>query len=425
MRIKIRQLTLIAMGIVFALASHTPTTYALETEQDFLLNAINNYDRRTTTCTTPASSTTALSGSENLEKIYNYFRAKGLSDVQSAGIVGNISVESGGFPGQVQGKGIGKDQSQNPADAGAGGWGIIQWTPGTKINGLMKEAGITAPVYELTSQLDLLWAHMQNNPPITKGSFDIPEYKKITDIKEAVNYFEDKIEGAGKPNYTERYTRANLALDTYAGGSPTDTNTATSASTSTSPVDCENSSASAGLTSGGMSLQQAKSFMNEYKNLAIKYAGRRGLFTIPGENVKVYGSGCTGSGLANCSTFSEYFVGKYTTGTQAFPNGKDMVRELLATNSGFKDGKNIPKTYAVFSRQSRGGGSGHTGVVLGINKDSGKMIIGEASCNAGIAGIVAKEVSIKDFTEQKYQGGYDYSYAYTDGILKNSGGLST
>lgn len=420
MRVILRRAVIITASVLFTATSSSPSLYALEGEKDFLLNNITNYDTRTITCDTQASNTT-LSGGENLEKIYNYFIAKGLSDIQSAGIVGNISVESGGYPGQVQGRGIGKEQSTNPSDAGSGGWGIIQWTPGSKIVGLMKEAGITTPVYELSSQLDLLWAHMQNNPPITKGSFSVTDYKKITDVKEAVNYFEDKIEGAGKPNYTERYTRANLALDTYSSGESStsdNSNIVTPISNNSSPVDCEASS-STGLTSGGMSLQQAKSFMKEYKDLAVKYASRRGVFTIPEHDVKVYGSGCTGSGLANCSTFSEYFVGKYTTGKQAFPNGKDMVRELLATNSGFKSGGKTPKTYAVFSRQSGGSGAGHTGVVLGINEGTGKMIIGEANCGSGIAGISAKEVSISSFSTS------DYSYAYTDGILKDSGGLST
>lgn len=170
-------------------------------------------------CRDPNASSTSLTGNKNDEKVFNYFVSKGLSDVQAAGVAGNIAIESGFDPERIQGKAIGEG-SKDPNDAGSSGWGLIQWTPGSKVIPAAKAAGLgDRPIHELATQLDLIWGHMQNKPPITKGSFSIPEYKKITDIEKAVFYFEDKIEGAGKPNYPDRYTAARLVLDKYGGES--------------------------------------------------------------------------------------------------------------------------------------------------------------------------------------------------------------
>lgn len=168
-------------------------------------------------CTCPASDTLSssgmLRGKDNLEKIYNYFIDKGFSDVGAAGIVGNISQESGGDPTIVQGGGHSKDPTSIKS-----GWGIIQWTPGSKVIAIAKEAGAEGPIFELSTQLDIVWGHFQNKPPITKGSFSIEEYKAITDYRAATNYFEDKIEGASNPAMTKRYAAAKLALSNYGDG---------------------------------------------------------------------------------------------------------------------------------------------------------------------------------------------------------------
>src|SRR3954452_15469934 len=102
----------------------------------------------------------SVSGSDNEQKTWNYLKGKGLSDQQVAGIMGNIEVESA-FNPQIMQKG---GTSQNPADADPLGWGLIQWTPGSKVVGMAQTAGVNTPIYLLGSQLDLIWQHMHNNP---------------------------------------------------------------------------------------------------------------------------------------------------------------------------------------------------------------------------------------------------------------------
>jgi hypothetical protein len=137
----------------------------------------------------------SLSGNDNETKTWNYFKGKGLSDPQVAGIMGNMMQESH-FNPVVMEKG---GESQNPADADPKGWGIIQWTPGSEVPGMVDAAGLSGHVYELATQLDLVWGHMQNKPPITKGDFSLTDFKQINDEKLATQYFLFHIEAGTDP----------------------------------------------------------------------------------------------------------------------------------------------------------------------------------------------------------------------------------
>lgn len=153
----------------------------------------------------------------NKQIMFNYFSEQGFPPLQVAGIMGNIAVESGFDPERIQGRAIG-DGSKNPDDAGGGGYGLIQWTPGSKIKTALTDAAIDTPVWNLYTQLDLIYGHMQNKPPITRGSFNIDDYNKLRTIQEVVFYFEDQIEGAGTPHYEARYQAAGEIFRKYGGG---------------------------------------------------------------------------------------------------------------------------------------------------------------------------------------------------------------
>lgn len=168
-------------------------------------------EEKTAKCT--EAETINLVGGSNLEKIYNYFVSKGLLAEQAAGIVGNISVESGGDPENIQDPG---GRTKDPSSITAG-WGLIQWTPGSKILGLLRDANISTPVHELSTQLELVWWHMNNTSPTGVQNM-YREFQAITDVETATIEFEDKVEGAGTPNIEVRIERAKEALRQYGGG---------------------------------------------------------------------------------------------------------------------------------------------------------------------------------------------------------------
>lgn len=160
-----------------------------------------------------------------------------------------------------------------------------------------------------------------------------------------------------------------------------------------------------GLTSGGMTLEQAKEFMETYKTSpdSEKY-----VFKGAGGNPRA-----GGSILANCTAFSSYFVNKYTSlkGLTHSPvgDGKDTVKTITTNNPGLNTNTE-PKVYAVFSYPV--GDDGHTGVVLGIDLEKGIVITGEASWSGDLNSIGAYTHTLQEIKDE------NWTFAYTDGYLK-------
>lgn len=167
------------------------------------------------------------------------------------------------------------------------------------------------------------------------------------------------------------------------------------------------------LIAGGMNLQEAQAFMEAYKN-AVRGVSNADLKTLYGMTDNT----CSGGIAYNCVSFTRYFINMYTNDyitnhiTVGLGNGADIVGSLLGSGYQFTDGGSTPSVYAIFSTSegsticNNGRPCGHTGVVLGIDTDNDKIIIGEAACGSGESGIVAREDSLSAFTTS------DYRYAY-------------
>ena len=188
-----------------------------------------------TQCTT-AGGTLSLSGRDNAEKIWNYFKEKGLSDNQIAGIIGNMQQESGLNPLRAQ---VGPD-TDNPAQFGSAvgigrAWGLIQWDAGGRAIEYAKKAGITSPIGALGTQLDLVWWHLNNQSP-TGAMRALDRFKQTTTIPDAVRTYEKLMEGAGTPMMETRIKYANQAFINY-GGSKSGSIETSSADSETSGVD--------------------------------------------------------------------------------------------------------------------------------------------------------------------------------------------
>lgn len=158
---------------------------------------------------------TSTDNNKNLETVYNYFLGKGLTKIQAAAIVGNIAHESGGDPQNTQ-TGYTPDRTQDPTQVSIdskgnqGGWGLIQWTPAAKVIGIAERANITGPIYELQTQLDIVWWHMNNTSPTEKQNM-LTGFNQ-TDLMEAVKYYELTMEGAEDKAYDARFKAAQIAL---------------------------------------------------------------------------------------------------------------------------------------------------------------------------------------------------------------------
>ncbi|HMS32249.1 MAG TPA: phage tail tip lysozyme [Candidatus Saccharibacteria bacterium] len=149
-------------------------------------------------------------------QVWNFFARKGVSAPQIAGIIGNLKWESSLNPRRVQGTVNGRGDSSTPT---SNGWGLMQWTPGTKITGLLSKAGISGPVDDMNTQLELIWWHLNNVSPTGVNNF-YEQFKNIQDVEEATIAFEKKMEGAGKPKIEERIKLAKKALSSFGSSAP-------------------------------------------------------------------------------------------------------------------------------------------------------------------------------------------------------------
>jgi hypothetical protein len=371
---------------------------------------------------------TSLTGDSVQAKIWGWLTAKGMSGYGAAGIMGNMSVESEFNPYRIQG-----DAPLRTYDAMVGssasdsGFGLVQWDGPRRVEILKVISGANADYRQYVSD-----AYGKSPENYKSAPADVTD-RFIT--LELEFLYKEATPGGSRPTTWSKLLSAqsaSAAADVFeeifegsvrTGGGPhtTAADTIYRQFGSSGAVGGSNSSCgslSGNLVTGGMNMSQAKAFMQKYIDFAKKQnSSLRKLHevTYNGKKFMLWFSGCSGGVMANCSTFTEFFVGAYTKGEQAFPDGRFMVSQLLATKSGFVDGGHTPKVYAIFSRASGGDGHGHTGVVLGIDRERNKIIIGQAGCGAEL--VLDNNYTVEEYPLNTWTNNSDYTYAYTDAIL--------
>lgn len=183
----------------------------------------------------------------------------------------------------------------------------------------------------------------------------------------------------------------------------------------------EGDSAGGQLKAGGFTtVEEATAFMQSYIDAASpggKYYNKTGDISFGVKNGKIHDAGCPHGVLNNCVAFSQWFVNNYTTvgpNWNNTTNGVSLVDAL--EKKGLKRGTE-PRPYAIFSKKGPSS-AGHTGVILGVNSATNKVIIGDAACNEGSGVFYKPRAYEKSFSEIK-----DWWYAYTDDVISMGGPL--
>lgn len=164
-----------------------------------------------------------LVGTDNQQKAFNFLVSNGYSKEQAAGAVGNMVIESYGVrPLQLQDTKEGTETTAQQAENNSAGWGIVQWTPASKIIKASRAQGVPyETIGTLEHQLNFLLKQLQTNE---KHASD--ELKKTSTPEAAAFVFGDEYErfaGHTDPNhasYGERKTAARLVFNTFSGASP-------------------------------------------------------------------------------------------------------------------------------------------------------------------------------------------------------------
>lgn len=369
----------------------------------------------------------SLRGKNNGEKIFNFWLDAGLTAQQAAGVTGSMQNEGGFNPFR-------QEISQSWP---GGGWGIAQFTGGQRdsVTAFVKTA-IGADLFNQYYKNDYGGAAVESNGFIPNGvPVGVNDKFLLGELNYLLQHVKELVPNDTRTSSLKRdfnqIIPASMTLYDYlkslvqAGDSaiawtylyefPGDIkNTSNARATSAADIlklygEGIGTTCGGDLAEGGMTLEQGIKFMDNYKNNPdnVKYIGGAG-------------QDCAGGPLANCVSFSIYFVNKYTTlKTKGSPgNGSTVVANLIGVNPDTKNGHS-PRPYAIFSVPSGsqmcdGVKCGHTGVILGVDTAAGKVVVGEAGCGSGSSWTTAREYPLSQFDSDAY------TYTYTDGLLKAS-----
>ncbi|MER7072367.1 phage tail tip lysozyme [Terrabacter sp. NPDC000476] len=141
------------------------------------------------------------------EIAFDYFVSKGLTERQSAGVVGNLIQESGSpinpYANQPGGPGV----------------GIAQWSEGGRWDtdsrdNMVWYAGLSGRNrYDLAAQLDFTWYELS-----TFSGYGLSSLKAATTVDSATTVFMQKFERCGTCATTQRIAYANDVLRKYGSG---------------------------------------------------------------------------------------------------------------------------------------------------------------------------------------------------------------
>lgn len=148
---------------------------------------------------------TVASGPNN-QVAFTYFVGKGLSKVQAAGIVGNFNQESGAQmdPGAAQPGGPGR---------GIGQWSVGgRWDTSTSDNVVWYSGQQGQPAVSLGLQLGFTWYELG-----TFSGYGLTPLRAAGDVTSAVVAFQDRFEGCGQCDTSNRVRYADQALADYGG----------------------------------------------------------------------------------------------------------------------------------------------------------------------------------------------------------------
>ncbi len=350
----------------------------------FELNGIENYNPASVACipSSDGSGGASLGNGDQKRKIWDWLISKGMSEQGAAGIMGNMQVESGFNPFRLQVPSeiyetLVDDSGYNRA------FGLVQWDGSRRVSVLKYIAsqdesykqyvaakyGTSATDYSkapedinrsfLTMELDFMYKESTpggGRPTTWRLMLEADTPEKAADKFEEV--FEGSVRGAGGPHTTAAKEIFNQFSGT--GSSPFEVQ----------PSGCDDSGSGGGTVGeGGLTEEQAKKFM---KNYGADRGGDSSKFVRAGTGQP--SAECNGGLLSNCTSFSAFFINKFTSADFKGGDGLAVVGNLA---SSVPKG-NRPKVWAVFSMGTSG--NGHTGVVLGIHGNT--IIVGHASCGS-------------------------------------------
>lgn len=165
-----------------------------------------------------------LIGATNEEKIWRFFKSKGLNDYACAGILGNANAESGLKPNNLQDTYQRKlnttdEEYTQAVDNGtynnfiydAAGYGIFQFTYWSRKRDILNYARTTnRSIGDLEMQLEYAWSELEKSYPSVLNTL-----KTATSVKQASDVFMVKYESPADQSESAKNKRASYGQKYY------------------------------------------------------------------------------------------------------------------------------------------------------------------------------------------------------------------
>jgi hypothetical protein len=166
----------------------------------------------------------ALIGSSNEEKIWNYFKSKGLSNAGVAGLMGNLYAESGFRPNNLQNTyekklGLSDDEYTAAVDNGtytnfvrySAGYGLAQWTYWSLKQDMLEYVkGRNKSIGDLETQVEFLYKELSEDFKKVMSTL-----KSTTSVREASDSVLLNFERPADQSVTAQLRRASYGQQVF------------------------------------------------------------------------------------------------------------------------------------------------------------------------------------------------------------------
>ncbi len=333
-----------------------PTTKGIQAFANLLDGTVTGGSNTTPLTTSCCPETTVLTGSSRAIQAYNFFIQNGFTSIEAAGIVGNMIYESEGVnPEQIESDGT----SQTPP--AYGGWGIVQFTPGTKAILIAQAANVTTPIYELSTQLQLVLDQLNGtagNENETQAKTDL---QAAANIPDATTIFMNDYENPYAPDAASSIStrigdalKLAAAVQSGSSGSQPVSQTTSTASSPSSQCSSPGSTTTTSSTPPPANSSPTSAYVNPFRDVSgltnsridqgVDLVGNGPVYALgSGKIVNIYQGWCTPK--EGCDYSEPLIAYQLTTGPA---NGLEVyVAECITIPTGLSPGTPVDSNTVI------------------------------------------------------------------------------
>jgi hypothetical protein len=332
-----------------------------------------------------------LSGGDNQQKIFNFFKSKGLNGAAAAGIMGNMRAESRFNPAAAQTPRAWEDlSSRNINHGGGGGVGLVQWDGGRRpavIKYLMSQGLTDADFHKpsdklLSGELGFVWKELSTSYKSSTLNRLKSVSNNVSGAGKAAFYFHKYYEGSADSAaqiHNNRVVPAQQLFKSLSNGHAfLGASGSASGSVGSSGGSCAGSSGAAGSVNCKGGSASGQSGLSQVRKKAVCLAEKQLVFwqkkgsKTPAQSCKKYDAGHGAGGWCEewCADFTSWIY--KNAGKPFVPVRIASVSEVQAMGQAGKGGWHYHSSSGYTPKPGdlaihKGGGVSHINMVVNVS----------------------------------------------------------